>query len=49
MAVAGAAALPVREQQVRTRMALRELAAERPAGRHDAAPRRNSGVVLLLA
>jgi hypothetical protein len=49
MAVAGAAAFPVREKQVRTRVAFRELAAGRPAGRQDAAPRRNAGVVLLLA
>ena len=49
MAVAGAAAFPVREEQVRTRVAFRELAVGRAAGRQDAAPRRNAGVVLLLA
>ena len=49
MAVAGAAAFPVREEQVRTRVAFRELAVGRPAGRQDAAPRRNAGVVSLLA
>jgi hypothetical protein len=49
VAVAGAAAFTVREEQVRTRVAFRELAANRPAGRQDAASRRNAGVVLLLA
>lgn len=49
MAVAGAAALAVREEQVRTRVAFRQLAADRRARRQDAAPRWNAGVVLLLA
>ena len=49
MAVAGAAALPVREEQVRPRMALRELAADRRGGGPGAASRRNAGVVLFLA
>jgi len=45
MPVPRATALPVREEQVRPRMALRELAADRPA----AASRRDAAVVLFLA
>jgi hypothetical protein len=53
MPVPRAAALPVREEQVRPRMALRELAADRPAAGPAAGPaaasRRDAGVVLFLA
>ena len=49
MSFAGAAALPVREEQVRAGVTLRELTADRPAGGPGAAPRRDAGVVLLLA
>ena len=49
MPVAGTAALPVREEQVRARMALRELATDRLAVGPDTASRRDTGVVLLPA
>ena len=49
MPVSGAAALPVREEQVRAGVALRKLAADRPAAGPGAASRRDAGVVLLLA
>jgi hypothetical protein len=49
MPVPRAAALPVREEQVRPRMALRELAADRPAAGPAAASRRDAGVILFLA
>ena len=45
----GAAALQVREVQVRAGVALRELTAERPASGPAAAARRDAGVVLILA
>jgi len=47
--VSCAAALPVREEQVRPRMALRKLAADRAAAGPPAASRRDTGVVLFLA
>ena len=49
MPVAGTAALPVREEQVRARMALRKLAADRLAAGPDAASRRDTGVVMFPA
>ena len=49
MPVAGTAALPVREKQVRAWMALRELAADRLGVGPDTASRRDTGVVLLPA
>ena len=49
MLISGAAALQVREVQVRARVALRELTSDRPASGPGAAPRRDAGVVLLLA
>ena len=49
MLISGAAALQVREVQVRARVALRELTADRPARGLGAAPRRDAGVVLFLA
>src|SRR5580693_8141044 len=49
MLISGAAALQVREVQVRARVALRELTAGRPARGLGAAPRRDAGVVLFLA
>ena len=49
MLFSGAAALQVREVQVRARVALRELTADRPARGLGAAPRRDAGVVLIPA
>src|SRR5689334_23279302 len=49
MPVPRAAAPPVREEQVRPRMALRELATDRPAAGPAAASRRDAAVVLFLA
>src|SRR5689334_602213 len=49
MLISGAAALQVREVQVRARVALRELTSDRPVGGPGAAPRRDAGVLLLLA
>ena len=45
----GDAALPVREVQMRSRVALREFTADRPVTVRDAAPRRDARVVLFLA
>ena len=49
MLFSGAAALQVREVQVRAGVALRELTADRPASGPGAAARRDAGVVLILA
>ena len=49
MAAYGGRALPFREVQVRPRVALGKLTADRPVIGRYAAPRRDAGVLLFLA